>query len=136
MTSDLDETSEGCDPCGLEARVRRFYEEVFQNHNLDVFDELIHPDYRSRTQPNESTREAARAWFARILDHYPHIDGGPEDVVARGYTVALRQRYELRTAPGEEPTIVRTMDFYKATPDGLLKEHWDMLEIVQGTLPD
>jgi predicted SnoaL-like aldol condensation-catalyzing enzyme len=120
----------------LEANVRRFYDEVFQHHNLDIFDELVHPDYHSHTQENESTRDAAKAWFGRILSEFPHVEGGPEDVVVQGNTVALRQEYILRATPDGEPTIVRTMDFYQADEAGLLKEHWDILDLVQGDLPD
>ncbi|NNC80477.1 MAG: nuclear transport factor 2 family protein [Acidimicrobiales bacterium] len=123
-------------PEQLEARVRRFYEEVFINGNLDVFDELVHPDFYSHTSPNETTRASTRAWFGRIIAEYPVVAGGPQDVVVQGNTIALRQEYVLRAAIDSEPTIARTMDFYKATEDGLLKEHWDMVDLVAGELPE
>jgi steroid delta-isomerase-like uncharacterized protein len=78
------------------AIARRFYEEIFNNHNLTVIDELVafgcveHPG----TRPDQS-REDLRQGLAEAFGEFPDIHATIEDMVAEGNKVVARLRIQM-----------------------------------------
>jgi steroid delta-isomerase-like uncharacterized protein len=126
---------------------RRFYEEVFNKHDVDMLDELVAPDYNEH-DPLPGQRaglDGVRDRVAMIIDGLdPHFT--LEDVIAEGDKVVVRWT-NSGTNIGEFLGIPAThrsfsiagIDIYRLS-GGKLAEHWhvvDMLAQLQqlGLLP-
>jgi len=113
------------------AIVRRFIE-AYNNRNLDLFDDLVAPDYVDHTnkfiQGLESLKQVFRLGFNAFPDWHETI----EDIIAEGDKVWVRLTYtathtgEFRgLAPtGKKITIMGLM-IYRIV-NGKLVEAWDL----------
>jgi len=126
------------------AKVRRFVEEVINENNLDVVEELVHPDYTDRNYEEEHARypglaaphgpQAVREWVPYLRSVYPDVHQEIHDMCAEGDLVAWRsvQRGTPKGfAEGKSPTVrpeqrhVRRMEMHLVRFEGgLMIEHW------------
>lgn len=78
------------------AVARRWNEEGFNGHKIDLIDELFHPDYSQRSgtdgpwSVNLQGRDAAKANFVQGFREYSTARVTIEDIIAEGDKVALR----------------------------------------------
>ena len=74
------------------AIARRFFEEVINQDNLDVFDELIATDYLHHDDPCAafSTAEEYKESISRGRSSFPDVHLTIEDMIAEGDQVAVR----------------------------------------------
>ncbi|MCZ7526463.1 MAG: ester cyclase [Acidimicrobiia bacterium] len=81
-------------PTDHEALVRRFYDEVMTNGDLDVLDELIHDEFVEHEEmPGMPTgKEAPRAFMATLREAFPDLHAAVEDVIQEGDKVVVRAR--------------------------------------------
>jgi predicted ester cyclase len=69
------------------AIVRHDNEEIWNQGNLDVIDEIIHPDF---VCGNIRGRDGYRKWLASVWDTFPDMKQVIEHLIAEGDMVALR----------------------------------------------
>jgi steroid delta-isomerase-like uncharacterized protein len=91
------------------AIVRRWYEEFWNAGNIEVADELLHPDYtaegRAAGRESLEASKEGRAFWNRVL---PDIHFTLDEVVAEGDTVVVR--WTARgTHRGEWTTLIGTV---------------------------
>ncbi len=111
--------------------VRRYIEEVWNQHNLDAIDDLVSPEYLNHAASTaEYQRGGARHAVEWLLSVFPDHRFEVEDAVADGETVAVRGTCS-GTHEGElmgiEPTGKRfaaQQSHWFRVVDGKLAEHW------------
>ena len=132
------------------AIARRLYEEGFNAHNPDVFDELFAADFGQHvasTLPGTwGDREAAKQTFATIFGAFPDWQVTVEDMIAEGdkvvgrYTAQGTQRGEFMGIPATgKPITTTVIDIFRIA-NGKIAEHWvesDTLGMMQqlGVIP-
>ncbi len=74
------------------AVLRRFYEEVFNEGNLDAINEIISPNFTSHTSPPgiSPDREGVKQFVIAYRSAFPDIQVHVEDQVAEGDKVVTR----------------------------------------------
>lgn len=108
------------------AAVRRFYDESINKQNLDVLDELLHPEYRSVTADGEVGIEGAREVFRGIHRDLLNLREEVEFVFSNGDRVGIFHEFTGTTKRGDTRRF-RVADFYQVK-DGKLWRHWDVFE--------
>ena len=120
------------------AVVRRFVEEVQNNHDIDAVDELFSPDMVNHTPmpvPGiENTNEGFKQFFSAMLAAFPDAHFTIHDQVAEGDTVVTRKTFH-GTNEGEFMGMPATgrqvsmdiIDIWRVA-DGRLTEHWGVLD--------
>lgn len=74
------------------ATVRRFYEEVFNQRNVDIIDELVSPKFKNNdptpvaSRDPESMKQFIHTFTTAFPDHHHQI----EDLIAEGDRVVMR----------------------------------------------
>ncbi|MDP9382034.1 MAG: ester cyclase [Chloroflexota bacterium] len=119
------------------AIVRRMFDEMWNEGNLDVVDELFDPNYAGHdpTDPNPETREVhssadAKQWVGMVRAAVPDIHFTVDDLIAEGDKVIARWTAE-GTHTGELMGIPATgrrgrvsgILIYRIV-DGKIKEGW------------
>ena len=125
------------------AIVRRFNEEFIQNGKLEIYDEVVSPDFHNHTAHDGRNPgpEGARYFFTQVLrPAFPDITVKIEDQFADGDVVITRKSYEAtHQGPfmGVPPTGKRVgfavIDIIRLR-DGKYVEHWanaDMMGLMQ-----
>ena len=111
------------------AAERRFIEEVLNQGRLDVFDELVSPDFREATDPSVDATELRRmieAWVAGM----PNLHASIERIVAEGDQVAVVCRVTgTHTAtyidlPATGKKVESTLMYVDRLVDGRIVESW------------
>lgn len=116
---------------------RRLYEEVLNQHRLELLDEMVKPDYIEHDPlPGQGTGlDGAKDRFRMLIEGMdPHFT--IEDLIAEGDRVAVRWTNE-GTNVGEFlgiPATGRTyrvpgVDIYRVE-DGKLAEHWHVVDML------
>jgi steroid delta-isomerase-like uncharacterized protein len=85
------------------AIVRRYHEEVWNRHRLDLLDEFIADDfgkYDENHVPGHDSREILRASITAALEALPDFQRTLHDLVAEGNKVVIRYTYSA-THQGE-----------------------------------
>lgn len=129
----------GCEMGGNESRdlVLRFYDEVFNQHRLESFDELVADDATDHAVPPGYTNDKAgsRKSIEDYLASFPDLKWEALDTVATEDRVCIRSRYSgTNTGPlyglGEQPLPAtgRSATFEAieiiGVRDGELTDHW------------
>jgi steroid delta-isomerase-like uncharacterized protein len=72
--------------------VRRFYEEVFNQRNIDVIDELVHPEFINHDPTPVASRdpESMKQFIHTITQAFPDHHHAIEDLIAEGDKVVMR----------------------------------------------
>ena len=114
-----------------EAVVRRYIEEVWNDHDLASVDELVSPDYFNHAASTEEYRRGgARLIWEWILSVFPDHRFDIEDAVADEDTVAVRgtmvgtHEGELLGIPPTGERVAVQQSHWFRVADGKLSEHW------------
>jgi predicted SnoaL-like aldol condensation-catalyzing enzyme len=92
---------------------------VFNDRDFSLFDQIFAPDYIQ----HNPTVAAGRAGLKEIAPHLsPELRYAPGIIVAEGDYVMVHGRY---IGWGTKPLV--GVDIFRIT-DGLLREHWDVLQ--------
>ena len=127
------------DPERNAATLQRLYDEVMNGHNVDAADELItidRPDH-DPTFPPEFT--AGRAGFKKLMTMliraFPDLRFTTEliiadhDLASAFTTVSGTQQGEFMGSPATGRSfLVHNADFCRFTDDGLICEHWGLID--------
>ena len=72
--------------------VRRFYEEVFNQRNVDAIDELVHPQFLNHDPTPVASRdpESMKQFIHTITQAFPDHHHAIEDLIAEGDKVVMR----------------------------------------------
>jgi steroid delta-isomerase-like uncharacterized protein len=133
------------------AIVRRFYEEVFNQRNIDAIDELVHAEFFNYDPTPAASRdpESMKQFIKTITQAFPDHHHAIEDLIAEGDKVVMRCTLTA-THQGQFPGFLEMPPTGKAicqrqihilrVRDGKLAEHWvvrDDLTMMQqlGVIP-
>ena len=120
----------------LKDSLGRFYEEVANRGNLDVFDELLHDDYVEHEDlPGvPATKAGTRTLFQMLRGAFPDLHMAVEDMVEEGDTVAARVRMsgthkgEFMGMPATGKRFdIQVMDFLQFS-GGQVIAHWGVMD--------
>lgn len=131
------------------AAMKRFYNEVVNKGDLDLFDELTTEDFKeNEALPGfESNREGVKQFFAMFRNAFPDLNFAVEDMAASGdkvwsyITIRGTHKGEFMGIPASGKKIeVKAIDIVRFV-DGKGAEHWgvtDMLTMMQqiGAVPE
>jgi steroid delta-isomerase-like uncharacterized protein len=72
--------------------VRRFYEEVFNQRNVDAIDELVHPEFTNHDPTPVASRdpESMKQFIHTMTQAFPDHHHAIEDLIAEGDKVVMR----------------------------------------------
>ncbi len=70
--------------------IRRLFEEVWNQHHLDLLDEIVAPDYPSTADPTAPGPAGVRQFINGYLSSFPDVHFTVDDLVAEGDQVAVR----------------------------------------------
>ena len=119
----------------------RMVTEVVNQGNMDVVDELFHPDYVDHSAPPGSPPglEGVKAIFQMFRSAFPDVKFTIQDMVGEGDIVATLVSGEgtntgdfMGIPASNLPAKWRSVGFFRID-DGLIREHWgipDMLGIL------
>lgn len=122
------------------ANLQRLYDAVMNGHDVDAADELITPDRpdHDATFPDEFTRdrEGFKKLFRMLIEAFPDLRFttafmvAEDDMVGAFSSVQGTHRGEFMGVPptGNSFTVTNT-DFCRFTNDGLIAEHWGLVDI-------
>jgi steroid delta-isomerase-like uncharacterized protein len=130
------------------ALVRRYYQEVFNEHNLASFDQLAAPDAIDHSLPPGLPQgiEGTRQILGMYLTAFPDVQVTVGDLIAEGDRVVARLVYTgthqgdfLGIPPTGRRITVTATDIIRIA-DGKMVEHWgnsDQLGLLQqlGAIP-
>jgi predicted ester cyclase len=128
------------------ALVRRFVEEVVNQHNVDVLDQITALDFRTTFPVPEPGRAGFKQAMAALFAGFPDVHSTTEDVIAEGDRVATRGRWtgtqqgEFQGIPPTSTQVqVSYIDVWRVQ-NGQLVENWvqmDFLGLLQqlGVVP-
>jgi steroid delta-isomerase-like uncharacterized protein len=115
------------------AVVRRFIEEVWNQHNPNAIDELMSPGYfnHAATAEHQHGTAGAKHVFSWLVAAFPDTRFDIEDIIADGDKVAIRGTasgtHEGEALWGIPPTgkrfAVQQVHWLRVT-DGKIAEHW------------
>jgi steroid delta-isomerase-like uncharacterized protein len=122
------------------AALQRLYDEVMNSHNVDAADQLITPDRpdHDSTFPPEFTqgREGFKRLFRMLIAAFPDLQFTTSFMVAEGDMVGAfnsvqgTHRGEFMGIPATGKSFaVTNADFCRFTDDGLIAEHWGLINI-------
>jgi len=104
--------------------VRRFVEEILNDHNLALVDELLAPDYVNHLIPEG--REGFKQFWAMVLAANPNlrIHGGIEHQVAEADYVVTRLTFRVEN-DGKEASVSSLSEH--RVVDGKIVEDWPVI---------
>lgn len=114
------------------ALVRRFYEEVFNNHNVNAIDELCTSDFVDHTaMPGQGPgREGIKQSFAMFMPAFPDFHAEIEGMVAEGdvvvtrFSVTATHKSELMGVPATNQRVTFHGIDWLRLRDGKICEAW------------
>ena len=111
--------------------MRRFFEEVYNDGNLGLFDELTATHFLSHDPGNPSPdREGVKQVIVAIRTAFPDVRFTADDLIAEGDKVAARftmrgtHRAEFMGVPATGKEILVTGIDIVRFEDGKAAEHW------------
>jgi steroid delta-isomerase-like uncharacterized protein len=128
------------------ARVRRYFEEVWNEGNLEAIDELLSPDYLGHDPAVEDVRgpEGMKRQVQMVRDAFPDLQFVIDDQIAEGDMVATRWSASgthrgmfLRIPPTHKSVTITGISFSRLR-DGKYVEGWlerDTFSIVKDLAP-
>ncbi len=115
--------------------VERLYE-CLTDGRYDEARSLLHPDYRSNTQPHETSPDA----LIEEIDAIKRAMTSPKRetilTMAEGDMEVILHRTEGTDPSSGETVAFRAADFFRKAADGRFIEHWDALTFDGGDLFD
>ncbi len=116
--------------------IRRFFEEVWNEKNLDAIDELIAAEQIDHSLPPglPAGREGAKTFIGMYLNAFPDTKMTIEDVVAEGDKVVTRwiatgtHTGELMGIPATGKQVTVTGLDINRYSDGKSVEHWGQFD--------
>jgi predicted ester cyclase len=112
--------------------VRRFYDEVFDRHNLELADTFVAPQFKNHTAPPglQDGPEGIKALVRMLFAAFPDDRHDIEDIFAAGDRVAVRQLHHgthegafLGLQPSGKHVSQAEIHIIRLE-EGLLVEHW------------
>ena len=88
---------------------------------------LLHPDYRSHTQPHEVSPDALVAEIESVKAVMGSLERKTWFTMEQGDMGVIFHRTEGIDRETGDPIAWRSADFFRMGDDGLLHEHWDAL---------
>ena len=117
------------------AIVRRYYEEVLNQHNLTIINELFAPDFKSHARSSDLDLQAYTQTAERSLQAFPDLQVTIESQIAEGDMVATRwsaRGTQQGTFGGIPPTgktiTLAAMHFHRLV-DGKITDHWEQFDL-------
>ena len=115
--------------------VERLYE-CLTDGRYDEARSLLHPDYRSNTQPHETSPDS----LIEEIDAIKRAMTSPKRetilTMAEGDMEVILHRTEGTDPSSGETVAFRAADFFRKAADGRFIEHWDALTFDGGDLFD
>ena len=115
--------------------VERLYE-CLTDGRYDEARSLLHPDYRSNTQPYETSADALIEEVEAIKRAMTSIRRETVLTMADGDMEVIFQRVEGIDPDSGETVAYRSADFFRKADDGRFVEHWDAVTFDGGDLFD
>ena len=113
------------------AIVRRFVE-AYNNQNLELFDDLLAPDYVDHT--SKVGREGLKQLMTMAFNAFPDLHETIEDIIAEGDKVWVRITFTgtntgdwLGFAPTGKKVTSKNVDTYRIV-NGKLAEYWNVTD--------
>lgn len=104
--------------------VERLYE-CLTDGRYDEARALLHPDYRSNTQPYETSVDALIEEIEAIKRAMTSLKRETVLTMADGDMEVILQRVEGIDPSSGETVAYRSADFFRKAADGRFVEHWD-----------
>lgn len=122
------------------ANLQRLYEQVMNGHDVDAADELITPDRPDHdpTFPPEFTRDrdGFKKLFRMLIGAFPDLRFTTDLMVAEGDMVGAFTRVQgthrgefMGIPPTGNSFTISNTDFCRLTDDGLIAEHWGLVDM-------
>jgi predicted SnoaL-like aldol condensation-catalyzing enzyme len=109
----------------------QLFAQALNEHNIDRFDEFIHPEYRNHNRFVEPGREGVKAFFIRWLEAFPDSQVRIEEVLEDGDRISARISYTgTFTRPfwgyrqNGAAIEMHSIDIWRVQ-NGKFVEHWD-----------
>ena len=129
------------------ALVRRFVEEVQNQHNLDALDALFSPDFVDHSgMTNPPNREGTKGFFTMMFAAFPDMRFTIRQQLAEGDKVMTHKTFQgthqgpFMGIPATGKQVAFDVIDILTVADGKITEHWtvgDMLSLMQqlGAVP-
>ena len=115
--------------------VERLYE-CLTDGRYDEARSLLHPDYRSNTQPHETSPDALIEEIDAIKRAMTSLKRVTILTMAEGDMEVILHRTEGTDPSSGELVAFRAADFFRKADDGRFIEHWDAVTFDGGDLFD
>lgn len=115
--------------------VERLYE-CLTDGRYEEARSLLHPEYHSNTQPNETSIDALIEEIEAIKQAMTSLRRETILTMADGDMEVILQRVEGIDPSSGETVAYRSADFFRKAVDGRFIEHWDALTFDGGDLFD
>lgn len=106
------------------AQVERLYE-LLTSGDYEAARGLLHPDYRSNTQPHETSPDALFAEIEAVKQTITSLERETVFTMEDGDMGVILQRVQGIDKDTGERIAYRSADFFRMGDDGRLTEHWD-----------
>src|SRR5882724_6070295 len=119
---------------------------MLNEHDPDLVDRFVAPDYRNHNAFVPDGREANRQFWTGFFTALPDLTATMEDLVISGDRVVGRFTYRgthtsafMGIPASGNPVEMRSIDIWRVE-DGMFAEHWDELNLLEmfqqmGALP-
>ncbi|MBW0015590.1 ester cyclase [Mycobacterium sp.] len=118
-------------------RLAETFTRMLNEHDPDLVDRFVAPDYRNHNAFVDDGREANRRFWAGFFDALPDLTATMEDLVVSGDRVVGRFVYrgthagELMGIPATGRRVeMRSIDIWRVE-NGMFAEHWDELNTLE-----
>jgi len=115
--------------------VERLYE-CLTDGRYEEARSLLHPEYRSNTQPYETNADALIEEVEAIKQAMRSLNRETILTMADNDIEVILQRVEGIDPSSGEPLAYRSADFFRKAADGRFVEHWDAVTFDGGDLFD
>lgn len=105
--------------------ILKFYEEFFNGHDVSVVPRYVREDYIQHNPTVPQGRQGLMDAFARKFAEHPEFRLEVQMVIEEGDMVAV---YQHSMSPEGRPQT-KIVDWYRFK-DGMLAEHWDVLQAI------
>ena len=112
------------------AIVRRYLQQVFNEHRADLFEEFLVEKYQIHGASIAPGREAAKEWYATIGAAFPDMQLTIEDMIAEGDKVVVQGDFsgthqgEMFGIPATGKRVIQTSIFIFRLVKGEIVEGW------------
>lgn len=103
--------------------ITNFYQEFFNDHNIEAAKKYVREDYIQHNPGVDQGRDALMRAFADKFEGESTFHLNIEKMISEGDMIAVY----LKNVDPEGNTKCRVVDMYRIE-DGMLAEHWDVLQ--------